>query len=174
MRRFYAVAVTLALLTAGVSIATAQTTPNDSIRQDLLTARDAIDRALTALNTSTTAPPTPQTSSTTSAPPATPPPTTAPAPVSDWVEPPIVPVPVLQPGTRPVVPIPGTNLQVRFTADIVARPVGTLQVAYEHATATGQARPTDPSSHQATGHTTTTTQASSSPTSSPTSHSSTK
>jgi hypothetical protein len=141
MKRFYAAAVTLALLAGGAAIATAQTSPNDAVRQDLLTARDAIDRALAALDTTTTLSTTTSTSTTSSTTTSS---TTAPPPVSDWVEPPIVAVPTLTPGTRPVIPIPGTSLQVRFTADIVARPVGTLQIAYEHATATGQARPNDP------------------------------
>ena len=82
MKRFYAAAVTLALLAGGAAIATAQTSPNDAVRQDLLTARDAIDRALAALDTTTTLSTTTSTSTTSSTTTSS---TTAPPPVSDSV-----------------------------------------------------------------------------------------
>ncbi len=76
-------------------------------------------------------------------PPTTAPPTTVPQPIR-WVEPPVVAVPMLAPGSRPVIPVPGTDAQVRFMLDIVARPIGNSQITYEHATATGGAVPNDP------------------------------
>lgn len=149
MKRILAAVAAVAVL-GGVAVATAQTTPNQTAIAELHTARDAIDRALAVLEatTSTTAPPSSTTTlstttSTSTSTTVTLPPTTVPT-GSDWVQPPVVPVPVLQPGTRPVVPVPGTNQRLVFTTDVIARPVGTMQLAYEHATATGQARSSDP------------------------------
>jgi hypothetical protein len=103
----------------------------------------------TSSSTSTTSSTTSTTSSSTTS--ST---TTTAAPIAQpdstgWVDPPIVAVPVLQPGTEPIIPIPGTNLRVRFVLPIQARPPGSgkapnMQVAYEHATATGSPLPNDP------------------------------
>jgi len=135
MNRALLALTAVAFLAVG-AVAVAQTPPpagTDVALAEIQIARDALSRAEAAL---AAAPPTTA--------PTTAPATTAPTPVSAWTEPPVVSVPVLTPGTRPVIPVPGTDTRLRFTADVLARPVGTMQLAYEHATATGQARPNDP------------------------------